>query len=298
MLSNQYTDDFPDSLVGKLTIIFTMIAGMGFFAVVIGAVSAIMIDKFKEGIIMKRANLELLEEHIIICGWQERTPQIITELHRCEKYRRTNIVVISHARDFVNLDLDKYGVDASRVYLLEGDFTDPEILKKANIHTASIAIILPYWSEGRTRRDVDARTVLAALTIEKLNGDVYSCAELLDQEYESHMEIGNVNEVIIGGYYNGLIMAHAAINQDLVPFIKEILPAQAEHKLGNISMSDEFIGKKFEDAVQGMMASRKILPVGIRTEDGNLLLNPYGRVLQKSDYFVAIFNKKDKSSDC
>ena len=289
LFSNQYTDDFPDTLTGKFTILFAMIVGMGFFAIVIGAVSAFMIQKFKEGLMMNTGGLELLEEHVIICGWEDITPQIIKELQSDEKYKRSrNIVIISDDKDFTNTDLNKFDIDPSCIYLIEGDFTDPEILQKARIKYAEIAIILPDWTEGRSKRDIDARTVLTALTIEKLNPDVYSCAVILDKEYESHMRMGQVNEIIIGDYYNGLITAHAAHNKNLVPFIQSIIPSKAAHKLSEKKICQKYIGKKFESILTDYRKEYKNLPVGIKNPNGKMLINPSDYTIAENDIIIFI----------
>ena len=291
LFCGEYSSEFPETLVGKLTALLVILAGISFFAILIGTVSAIMMEKFKEGIIMRKTNFDMLENHIIICGWEQKTHQIIKELHASPECRHADIVLISDREDFLHIDLERFDIKTDFIYLIEGDFTDPDILRKANIDNAKIAIILPDRSGGRNNRDIDARTVLTALTIEKLNHSVYSCAELLDPEYESHMKIGNVNEVILGGYYSGLMAAHAAINENIVPFINSILPSEAEHKFQNISLSNDLIGKEFSDVILELRKKDRILPLGVRTASGDLLINPQNYIMKNGDYLVGLVSK-------
>ena len=287
----QYYADFPDTLMGKVTILIVVIAGMSVFAIMIGTVSAIMMEKFKEGIIMRKTSFDILENHIIICGWEQKTLQIIKELQASSEYKNSDIVLISDRENFMNMDLQKPGIKTDRIYLMQGDFTDPNILRKANINTAKIAIILPDRTGERNNRDIDARTVLTALTIEKLNQTVYSCAELLDAEYESHMRMGNVNEVILGGYYSGLMAAHAAMNENIIPFIKNILPSQSENKFQNIRLPEDLIGKEFGDVIEELRKKQKTLPVGVRTAEGELIINPQNYIMKKGDYLIGLVSK-------
>ncbi|MEQ8187468.1 MAG: NAD-binding protein [Candidatus Eremiobacterota bacterium] len=291
LICGEYTTEFPDTVIGKLTLLFIFIAGMSIFAILIGTVSAIMMEKFKEGIIMRKTNFDILENHIIICGWERKTLQIIKELQSSPDYKNSDIVLISDRENFINMDLQKPGVKTDRIYLMEGDFTDPNILRKANIMTAKIAIILPDKSGDRNNRDIDARTVLTALTIEKLNHNVYSCAELLDPEYESHMKMGNVNEVILGGYYSGLIAAHAAMNENIVPFLKNILPSQAENKFQNIQIPENLIGKEFGEVISELRKIKKALPVGVKTSGGELIINPSEYIMKEGDYLIGLVSK-------
>jgi len=288
LATGEYADTFPDTIMGKIIVLIIMFSGMSVFAILVGASTAVMMDMFKEGFLMKKASFDILEGHIIICGWQEKTIQIIKELHLSTEYARRNIVLISDREDFASMDLKRLGIDTSFVYLIEGDFTDPSILKKANIDTAKIALILPDRSGKRSARDMDARTLLTALTIEKLNSSVYSCVELLDPEYESHMKIGKVDQVIVGGYYSGLIAAHSAINENLIPFIKSIFPSDSEYELLSIPITLDLIGKDFGFVVDTIRKRNGSLPLAIKTAEGAFLLNPQNYFLKDGDRVVGI----------
>ena len=248
---------------------------------------------------MRKVCFDILEEHIIICGWQQKTPQIVKELLRVEEYEGTDIVIISDRENFLDINLDRIGINPTYVYLLEGDFTDPNILRKARIDVAKIAIILPDRSGKRSNRDIDARTVLTALTIEKLNSSVYSCVELLDPEYESHMTVGNVDQVIVGGYYSGLIAAHAPVNEYIIPFLDSLLPSHTDDKLQNISVEAEMYGKSFDKVLSEFRKERKILLMGVKTLKGELLLNPENYSLRPGDCLLGIakIEKKLKRRD-
>ena len=54
-------------------------------------------------------------------------------------------------------------------------------MEKARVHRANTCIILSDMSQGRSVQAADAWTILTALTaltVEKLNLDIYTCAEL------------------------------------------------------------------------------------------------------------------------
>lgn len=88
---------------------------------------------------------------------------------------------------------------ASRVFLQQEDFTKVSSLEKAGVHRASICIILADTSRGRSDQDADARTILAALTVEKLKPNIYTCAELYNREFRSHLQMGKVNAFVVTG---------------------------------------------------------------------------------------------------
>lgn len=183
----------------------------------------------------------------------------------------------------------EFGVKEENHYLL-----GPEYLYKGgieiNFSPDSKTISYIGWENGpysNVCMVIDGK----ALTLEKLNSSVYSCAELLEEEYESHMKLGKVNEVIIGGYYSGLIAAHSAINENLVPLLKSILPARAEHKLDNIKISQDLVGKEFGEVIEQMRREKNTLPIGVKTATGALLINPGNYIIQQGDCIVGLVSK-------
>ena len=62
------------------------------------------------------------------------------------------------------------------------DALELEVLERVNIQSAGMAILLTDTLTPRSDQDRDARTVLAALTIERLKPDVFCCAELPSRE--------------------------------------------------------------------------------------------------------------------
>lgn len=244
---------------------------------------------------MKQCKISDLKDHIIICGWQKKTPQIIKELHAREEYSKTHMVIISDMEKFRDTAIESFALTSEFVIFIEGDFTDPGILRAVNIEKARTAIILPDWSGNRSSRDVDARTVLTSLTIEKLNPDIYSCAELIDLVYESHMRMGHVDQIIRGGYFSGLITAHAAINENLLPFLKEFLPCDSENDFQNIEIPHSLMGKEFDMAINKLEEEKNILPIGVKTIEGELIINPMSYILKQGDILVG-FVKRNKGT--
>ncbi|MDA7951745.1 MAG: hypothetical protein MPJ24_09690 [Pirellulaceae bacterium] len=51
---------------------------------------------------------------------------------------------------------------------------------------------------------------MGALTVEKLNESVYTCAELNEREYGSHLTMGHVNDYVVSGEYGAYLLANAA----------------------------------------------------------------------------------------
>ena len=52
--------------------------------------------------------------------------------------------------------------------VIQEDYTNVDVLTRSGVKNAHLAMILAEDLEGRNTHDIDARTILAALTIEKI----------------------------------------------------------------------------------------------------------------------------------
>ncbi|NEP07656.1 MAG: hypothetical protein F6K25_17105 [Okeania sp. SIO2G4] len=134
-----------------------------------------------------------------------------------------------------------------RIQFIKDDFTKFTALEKAGIRQAETCIILCDKTHGRSDQDADARKILAALTAEKLNPNVYTCAELLNREYGSHLDMGHVNDYIVSQEQSGFLLAQAALNRGLMGVFSELLTYERGSQFYRITITAKWIGKTFLD---------------------------------------------------
>ncbi len=245
MIAGEPMTEMPASITGKLITIMLMMSGLTFFAVFTGVVSAVMVQKLKGGLEVKEIELEELEGHIIICGWHRSTSTIIEEFHSDPAYRRIPIVLIAEFEQ--DPPLNASIIDTSLVYVVKDDYTGIDVLKKAGIQRAAIAFILPDKTKPRTDQDRDARTVMTALIMEKLNRELYTCVELLNRDNESYLEMAGVEEVIVSDEYAGNMMANAAKNHGIVPVLNELFTSKFGNQFYRLPVPSQWVGKPLFD---------------------------------------------------
>lgn len=284
LVAGEYVVEFPGTLGGKLIILFVQFCGLGFFAVLTGTVSAVMIEKLKEGAVLNRMLLEDCENHIIICGWNSGVETILIELQNHPQFREREIVVIAGRDELPDMDLPH----PNRVRLLTDDFTRAEVLLKANVMKCAVAIIVSDVHHGRSRQDADARTVLAALTIEKMNPDVHTCAELSNAVNETHLRMGGVNEVILTRDLAGHLLAQAALYSANVHLLQELLRPTEGNTLMPYPVPERFIGKAFSATLTPFYEETGAIPVAVETRDAEVLVNPKERLLEGGDLFLCV----------
>lgn len=283
LVAGEHVNQFPPSTGAKVVSLFIQFCGLGFFAVMTGTVSAVMIEKLKEGAVLRRMMLEDLEGHVLICGWNSGVETIMRELQCSKEFRDRDLVVIADREELPPLDLP----DPARVRLLQDDFTRAEVLLKANVVKASVAVIVSD-TLGRSRQDADARTVLAALTIEKLNPEVHTCAELSNAMNETHLRMGGVNEVIITRNLAGHLLAQAALHPANSHLLQELLKPSEGGTLWPHATPEHLVGQPFAKILTPFCEKYGAVPVAVETAAGQIFVNPMERLLVADDRLLCV----------
>jgi voltage-gated potassium channel len=241
MISGEPLNFMPKTLLGKSIALLLMLAGITLFAFLTGVISATMVKKLIGGTNVKDLEMEDLKNHIIICGWNRSAKLIIEEFQSNKNQRLIPIVIIAEFKTDPPLNYNI--IDRDKIYIIKDDYTKIEVLKNAGVERALIAFILPDKTIARSDQDRDARTVLAALIIEKLSKKVFTCVELLNRSNETHLKMAGVEEVIVSDEYAGYIMAAAAQNFGIVSVLNELLNSKYGNQFYKMNAPTSWIGK-------------------------------------------------------
>jgi voltage-gated potassium channel len=272
----------PKTLTGRIVTVFLMFMGLTIFAIFAGTVSAFMVDRLRvEGKVM---NFNDLEDHVVICGWTPKTEIIIKEYRMTKATKSMPIVVIS---ELDSEQLIQTINQIPNVWLISDDFTKMTALTRAGIERAKTCLVLSDTTGGRSEQDADARSILAALTAEKINPDVYTCAELFNRDYASHLDVGHVNDYVISGEYGAHMLAQAARNRGLMDVLSEL----HGNEFHRIKIPDDWIGTAFNEQFAAMKAKRDIVLIAVHsisTNNNGPEVNPTDYVFAEGDEVVVI----------
>lgn len=277
----------PYSLGGRLVTVFIMFMGLTIFAMFTGTVSAFMIERLRTE--KHVVEWDEFNNHIIICGWNRKAEIIVREYQTAYKGNDLPIVVVAELDGeptFLDPDL------RPRVRFLNEDFTRVSALEKAGIHRASTCIILSDTSQDRSEQDADARTILAALTAEKLNPNLYTCAELNHREYGSHLEMGHVNDYVISGEHSGFLLAQAALNRGLMSVFTELLTYERGNQFYRIPVPFKWVGKSFFDLFVYLKQSHNTILVAVYDTENKLHINPTDHTFKDGEHLIIIAEHK------
>ena len=273
----------PKTISSRIVTVFLMLAGMAIFAIFAGTVSAFMVDRMRmEGRVVE---WDALSNHIVICGWTQKTKIIIQEYRASRTSRRVPIVVIT--------ELDSELIDQEirslpSVMFVHDDFTRVNALRRAGIERATTCLVLTDTSGARSEQDADARTILAALTVEKMNPDVFTCAELVNRNYASHLKVGNVNDFVVTSEYGAHVLAQTAMKRGLSNMVSELLTYEQGNEFHRVPVPASWVGASFDEKLSELRSKHASILVAVHSPDQPPNINPTDYHFVEGDEVVLI----------
>lgn len=267
-----YGDIYPVTPWGRLVAGFVMLAGIGLLTVVIGVFASVIqsINLRKE---MGRL-MTSFKEHIIICGWSEKAEQIIAELHGDKVAGENPVVLIA---DLPNNPLEEDPL----VHFVRGRIDREEALTRARVERARSVIVLNEDGE-------DATSVLACLTVRKLNPATYIVAEVHQSENRCHFEAAGVNEVIVDTEINSRLLLRAALHSGIFQLVEELTTVAYGNEIYKMSIQEKWVGKTFRELYLQFYDRYNAILLGV-LRDGKMLTNPDGKLeLLREDGLVYV----------
>lgn len=274
----------PQTFGGKLVAVFVMFMGLTIFAMFTGTISAFMVERLRTE--ERKVDWEQLSDHVVLCGWSTKGMIIIEELRVSAHGASTPIVII--AEQPPQSEVVREVVRMRNVFWMNDDFTRVSALEKAGIERAKTCIVLSDVGGGRSEQDADARTILAALTVEKLNPSVYTCAELLNETYASHLKMGNVNDYVVSGEYAAYLLAQATLSRGLLGVYGELLTYRHGNEMYRSAIPASWHGRSFEEMLQQLKADRDAILIAVVTTTGELYVNPSEHTFAAGEEVIAI----------
>ncbi|MFN4280745.1 TrkA-related ion transporter [Thermosynechococcus sp.] len=290
LVSAEPIGTYPQTHAGRLITLGVVLAGLTLFAVFTGVVSAFMVQRLQSVMSAKNFDLDELRNHIILCGWNRSAPLVLRELQSDPQTRHAPIVIVAELEQLPVNELQ--AVDQNRLYFYSGDYTRIDVLEKVQIYHASRAILLADTSQPRSDQDRDARTVLAALTMEKLNPTIYTCAQLLDRNNNVQLQAAGVEDVVVADEMAGHLIGNAVRNQGAMDVFAELLTVQVGNQFYRLPLPPTLAGKTFWSAQQHFKERYDAVLIAVeRRIEGRrqTYINPsMDYELQVGDYVVVI----------
>jgi voltage-gated potassium channel len=262
-----------DIIKGLSSLIGIFITGL-----VIGGISSVFIENHRKR--RSGMSIPMLVDHVAICGWNESGNKIIKSLQEEDGHK--DIVIICGR--------DKNPSSSDKVYWIKGDYTNQKDLEKAFIKDCKTAIVLADVEDSGGNQDyTDCRTVLSVLTIEKLNPEIHTAAELINPERKGHLEKAGVDEIVIRGEISGSMLSRISQNRGLSKVISRLLEFGEGSEFYKVDCPANINGQKFGEVLSRLYNEKSYLVIGFEKQNGQILISPpHDTVFDDSKYLYVI----------
>lgn len=260
LVAGEPMGEMPQTFIGKVFTLVIMVGGLTVFALFTGTVSAVMADRLTKGWRHGLMNPEDLENHIVVCGWNRSGGVLLEEIQAHLDMKNRPIAVVAESRPEFSDEIEAN----PRIIFVEGDYTRVDVLKRARVEVASSAILLAdRTNPNRSDQDRDARTILAALMIEKLHPGIFTCAELLSRNNEVHLRMAGIEEVVIGDEYSATILATSARVRGVTQIVDEVFSNKYGNQIYKRAIRPEWKGMSFLDLQSKVKSEHDALLIAV-----------------------------------
>ena len=246
-----YGDRYPVTLPGRLFASMLMIVGVVTMSIVTAKISTYFLEQaLAKG--RKTVDTDRLKNHFVICGWKEDIHPLLEHILASNPDLAPNDLVIIAPMSETLVNSLKQHLTLSEVQLVVGDFIHEGNLRRAAPERARRVLILADQSpnpDGKmpSESEVDARTIMTAMTLSQIARGTLVAAEIYDPKMEPYLKIANVSEVISTREYSRLILGNATAGTGIANVLYEILSPQTPVKILTVAIPEALVGKTFGD---------------------------------------------------
>jgi len=291
----------PRTTPGRITVTVILILSLGVVGIFTGTVASIFVEKRIGG--KRFMPPKKLNNHIVICNWNEKGINIVKELRAKALKIKKPIVIISEnisEKTFPELDeLEEF----RNIYLVDGDPSNEFNLKRAKITKAFSCIILSQTSAGEY---ADAQSILIAMTINQLCKEsrcsiIHIIAESIAPKNYEHLKKAGCNEIVSAGDFALRLIAQSALTPGLSKVYSNLITVSEEtNEIYQLPVPPQYIGKTFEELGADVLKKRDMsnpsILIGVKSE-GKILLNPrkeqFDRFREHDEIYLVSFTYPD-----
>jgi voltage-gated potassium channel len=272
-----YGDVTPTTFWGRSIGVGLMFFGIGLLGTFTATLAGIVVTqklRTERGL----STLEL-KDHLILCEWNGRARDILSELRSDPRSHTTPVVLIA--------DLGTKPVEDEHLHFVKGNVEEATLIR-AGIMAARTVVVLGDDALAPTTRD--AQVVLATLTIESLNPDVYTIVELMSEANVPHCKRAKADEVIVASEVSSHLIASSALDHGISNVVSELLSTRSGSDLKKTPVPADLIGEPFLEVLTRLKRRDGTLVLAVqRGSRGEVVTNPAASFrLQTGDQLVLV----------
>jgi voltage-gated potassium channel len=258
---------------------FLIIFSFGIFAYVVSTFTKYLLDGVFRNIYKNtkvRNKIEKLEDHVVVCGYGRNGKQATQEL-----FENNVQMVIIESKEELIAELQ----NNNDLLYIQGNATEDEVLKSANIATARALI---------TTLPVDADNLFVVLTAREINPNITIISRASNDSSYNKLKRAGATNVIMPDKIGGQRMAKLVIQPDVVDFIEYVMlqgiNSISLEKVNCEGLADCFEGKSVRELDSSNDSGANI--IGLKLEDHTFVINPLTEVMLSSKDSLFVLGTK------
>lgn len=250
ILTIGYGDRFPVTPEGRIWAGLMMLGGVAGIGVVTAKISSVFLEKAirdRKGLV----DTDTLNQHFVICGWKNEMHTLLLHiLDSNPQVTSEKIVLVNSVADAEIETLHEYA-KLKKIKHIRGDFFSAEVLKRAAPEKAFKILILADATPGQkgavpTRTEADARTIMAAMTLNNIAKGIPVVAEILDSQMDQYLKLAQVHEIIYSRDYSRLLLAMASTGLGVTNIFHDLLDPHSDFMLTTERIPAELTNLNYE----------------------------------------------------
>lgn len=235
-----YGDLVPQTPGGRIVAVFMMLFGIALLSVITATVASVFVtQKLKEG---KGLQAIKLKDHLLFCGWNGRSEEILTILARQPKDFSGVVLINQLPEETVVELLARFA--SLHLKFVRGDFTKENVLNRAGVAKAKTALVVPDESASVLQKS-DERTILATLSLKTLNPKIRVIAHVIERDNVAHLNKAKADEIILSDAFTSQLMAHHVVAPGIPQFLEQLLGQTGDTRLNRYPIPAKLIGQTY-----------------------------------------------------
>jgi voltage-gated potassium channel len=222
-----YGDRYPVTAEGRIYAGLLMLAGVLAVAIITSKISSYFLEQaLREG--RGQVNTARLKDHFIVCGWKDDLHELLLHVLDFNPGMDSAQIVLVAQIPHPKVEALREHPRLSKLQVIVGDYFQAASLKRAAPERARKVLILADRTPGpsgapASATEIDARTIMAAMTLNEIARGVLVAAEVLDAKMDQYLKMASVNEIIYSREYNRLLLGNASAGTGISNILFDLL---------------------------------------------------------------------------
>lgn len=273
LLTVGYGDKVPITIEGKLLAALLMVTGIATVALLMARASSYFLER---AIHERRGAVDskYLQNHFVICGWKEEIHEILMHvLEFNQNLSGQQLVLIANISDSIVDEIKSY-TPLKNVQIIRGEYYSESNLRRACPEEAQKVMILadrtPH-SNGQipTITEIDARTIMTAMTLSKIARTTPVAAEILESKMDQYLKIAGVSEIIYSREYSRLLLGNVAGGTGVANIVFDLLDPKNPTYLTTMPIPHSVVGQHYLQLKKTFESDTHVALIGVLENSGN-----------------------------